>query len=57
MDSHKFVNIFHLLVVFPVILLVIYKDKFGPEIQSFSKNLLRVLVLLGIINHTYKVIS
>ena len=54
MQPSKIVNLFHLLLVFPTILLVIYKDKLGVDVQFYSKNLLRILVLLGILNHSYK---
>lgn len=53
----KAINIFHLLIVFPLILTVIYKDHLSPDVQFITKNLLRILVLLGIINHGIKVIS
>ena len=54
MQQSKVVNLFHLLVVFPTILLVIYKDLTSVDVQFYSKNLLRILVLLGIFNHSYK---
>lgn len=58
MEQHsKAINIFHLLIVFPLILIVIYKDHFSVNVQFITKNLLRILVFLGIINHSIKVIS
>jgi hypothetical protein len=53
MNSNKIVNLFHLLIVFPLIMSFIYKDYFGVN-EDLVKNILRVLVLLGFINHLYK---
>jgi hypothetical protein len=50
----KEINIFHLVVVFPLILALIYKDSVTIIDQNLLKNLVRILVTLGIINHSYK---
>jgi hypothetical protein len=51
--SHKAVNVFHILVVFPLIMSLIYKDYFGVN-EDLVKNILRVLVLIGFLNHLYQ---
>ena len=54
LTEHKIINLFHLLIVFPLILTLIYKDYFTFVDPEIIKNILRVLATLGIINHSYK---
>ena len=54
LKKHKIINIFHLLVVFPLILVLIYKDYFTSVDPEIVKNILRIIVTLGILNHSYK---
>jgi hypothetical protein len=57
LTEHKIINIFHLLIVFPLILTLIYKDYFTSVDPEIIKNILRVLVTLGAINHSYKLLN
>ncbi len=57
LTEHKVINLFHLLIVFPLILTLIYKDYFTSVDPEIIKNILRVLVTLGIINHSYKLLN
>jgi hypothetical protein len=57
LTEHKIINIFHLLVVFPLILALIYKDYFTSVDPEIVKNILRIVVTLGILNHSYKFVT
>lgn len=57
LSKHKIINLFHLLIVFPLIIFVIYKDYFVNINPDLVKNILRVVVTIGIINHAYQFIN
>jgi hypothetical protein len=49
-------NIFHIVVIFPLILLLVYKERFPLINQDILKNVILILVLLGAIVHVYKLV-
>jgi hypothetical protein len=56
-SQHKIINIFHLLVVFPLIIMTIYREYFVSVDPKLVKNILRILVTIGILNHSYKLLN